>query len=1581
MIDKPPKPISPFVGIRPFCASDNFVFFGREQHTVALLGRLDKSPFVAVVGSSGCGKSSLVHAGLIPALNRGYLLDCEDWQVYRMTPGRRPYLRLLRTLDRGPSSDTGSEHVDDIEPTKEERERLADILLCEQTPRAILQASGKLADKPVLILVDQFEELFRFRRRLSDDKQRELDDLRHEASMFAKMLISGDFDSDPPIRVIVTMRSDFIGDCDAFLGLPEAVSRNQFLIPRLNREQLTDAIESPAKRSTRGYFPFTFQQHLVNHIINEAGDRPDHLPLAQHALLRAWQRMIDSGSEDLTYDHYDAAGGVKGSLSQHADEIFQNHLRDPGDELIAKRMFLLLCDSGSEGQLIRRQPTVKEVMSVTGASLAKVMSIVQCFQREDCTFILPLVSKGHFTEETHLDVCHEALLRNWEQLRKWREVEERHVASYRQFQDYLDAKEKVLKGKLLTRAIEWRNELNPNSAWAERYDAGRSVDRATFDDVIRMIDRSRRQRFIVGFSYAAISGIIILGIIWVTVVYIGLLQRVKTARVTNYSRTIGSTESVFAPSGERDSLWEVAAIEPAQVEVRKELLERWMEDADKLQGGVRRQAQGLRAALGLNLSLRQNLQRKAYGLVGTPTSPSRFSERDFLSELDPDATATKKIAESCFAKSINYLVSNANSYNDVAMQQAVGVIRQTSPLVTEETLGNAGEILVRNLDGAPYIRADQVEGTIVLSGHLPEDARRSLLIRVFKVLLVHPHNYQSRNQMRRLLSVLPPSNQANELSQVLECFVTVAISPIDPEGSVPSFFKGEVQQQLVTSENECNMIANRLMRRLEDPANLSQSQADLLRVLFEYLAPRLSAATADDIAARLFVAMQSPANPPSENLRSLLASALLAVSNETSTVGARSLSQQITDTLLDKEKKSTLLDRNLCLILPLLIQHLDPPEVDEIALRIEQFLVKNPENNLKTRLQVSRALAAISLYCSDECFKQFASTEVDRLIQFYGDDKRIDGSDLAWIDNGLADLAINLSDELRDHTSNQLLELLKTSNWSTAEPIESIDTVLLRLAQRMPAEEANTLAESLFDLSQAHFADNLAQEVELLFTTSKIVNLLSTGKDKILARKIMEHLSVTLLRTANTDPTLLTKIDNTLKELAWCLNTDDANRNFEELLGALITQEDDNTHKFHSLSAVLEALVKYIDDDMARTGFKEIGIAIDSIPVPTRDAKEAPDKLVNYYRVGFLGMVSASLRERLSAEDASKDSLQQAHQIMKFLQPGNIRGSEWWRTTLPDPNATLITSVTKICSFSESEAKLAFIDLLLKDLLKEEESYYELQAKRENLVVLDFDEAQKKVRDENLRLSKQSLYVSQLGYLFSHLVPQLTDEDRHKLGTSINLGLNRKDIAASSIKHFLRAQLVLCVRGLERKPKLASDLVIPRVEELSTSKAASARQVASLGRYLCLMCENIPKARQTYRFALASALATNSESRPEDPGFDATGWLYRNPEDQTSPEERANTEAVVETWCQHASPEELLDVLKWPFCTGEVQRIVITSLENKVNQGGNTRFSFHDSIWKVCEHVDEIAPGTSGPIVNPFIYELKELKTELNGLE
>lgn len=468
---------NPFPGLRPFETDEYNLFFGREGQSDELLARLGRTRFLAVVGTSGSGKSSLIRAGMMPAIYGGLMPGAGSaWRIAVMRPGHDPIGNLAHALSL--DEVLGSPEVDDdVEAT------IIETTLRRSTlgvVDAVRQA--RLPDyENVLVVVDQFEELFRFRSMRAGDPGTEDD-----ASAFVKLLLEAAQQREVPLYIVLTMRSDFLGDCSQFQGLPEAVNEGQYLIPRMNRDERRDAITGPAAVGGAEMSP-----PLVNRLLNDVGDNPDQLPILQHALMRTWERWAARASvgEPVGLEDYEAVGTMTDALSRHADEAF-NELPDERSRRVAELVFKALTERGGDNREIRRPTRLRELCGIAEASDEEVAAVVEVFRGEGRSFLMPPAGI-RLDLDTVIDISHESLIRNWGRLKEWVRDEAEGARIYRRLAEaataYRAGEGGLLDDVTLGWVQRWRNRYTPNRAWGLRY-------HPAYDDAISFLEESRAAR-------------------------------------------------------------------------------------------------------------------------------------------------------------------------------------------------------------------------------------------------------------------------------------------------------------------------------------------------------------------------------------------------------------------------------------------------------------------------------------------------------------------------------------------------------------------------------------------------------------------------------------------------------------------------------------------------------------------------------------------------------------------------------------------------------------------------------------------------------------------------------------------------------------------------------------------------------------------------------------------------------------------------------------------------------------------------------------------------------------------------------
>jgi hypothetical protein len=459
--------VNPFPGLRPFEAAETHLFFGRDGQSSEIVTRLARQRFIAVVGTSGSGKSSLVRAGVLPLLEGGFMGSAGSFWRFAVMRPRNDAIRSLSAALADPAV-LGGEAIDGSlrTPLVEAVLRRSSLGLIDAFRQARLPANENL-----LVVVDQFEELFRFRQ-LGDATGR-VDD----GDAFVSLLIEASRHRECPIYVVLTMRSDFLGDCARFRDLPEILNDGQYLVPRLNRDQRRAAIEGPIAVGGA-----TIAPRLTQRLLNDAGEDPDVLPVLQHALMRTWDAWQSAGdlSRPIDLEHYLAVGGMAHALAQHADQAYESLASIAGAQATAQTMFRSLCERGPDYREVRHPTRLADLCEIARVDLPSMTTVIDAFRSNGRTFIMP-GWPAKLDPDTVIDISHESLIRQWQMLRDWVQREARSAALYqrlRQTAQLWPQNAALWRNPDLERALLWEREETPTTAWAARYGTREEFARA-----------------------------------------------------------------------------------------------------------------------------------------------------------------------------------------------------------------------------------------------------------------------------------------------------------------------------------------------------------------------------------------------------------------------------------------------------------------------------------------------------------------------------------------------------------------------------------------------------------------------------------------------------------------------------------------------------------------------------------------------------------------------------------------------------------------------------------------------------------------------------------------------------------------------------------------------------------------------------------------------------------------------------------------------------------------------------------------------------------------------------------------------
>jgi DNA-binding SARP family transcriptional activator/energy-coupling factor transporter ATP-binding protein EcfA2 len=381
------EPPCPYKGLAAFGAADAEYFCGRDRLVAETVAALTVDRFLGVIGASGSGKSSLVAAGLVPALAGGGLPGSDRWRCLLIRPGPEPMRALARALAplvNLPAADV--HHQLETDPGA-----LASVA------RQALEAAAPVGERLVLI-VDQFEEVF---TACADHAARD---------RFLRALVDAVSQDNSPLAVVVAMRADYYGACAEHVELARLLGQSQVLVTAMTEAELRRAVLEPARRAG-----LAVEEALVEAVCADALSEPGGLPLVSTALLQTWIRR---SGHTLTLAGFAEAGGVRGAVARLAEGVY--HSFDPAGRAVVRRIFLRLADPGGPTTDVRRRAAQAEVAADDGERAV----LVQLINRRLVTA----------TEDT-VEVAHEALLREWPRLRGWLEEDRDGRRLHRQLGD------------------------------------------------------------------------------------------------------------------------------------------------------------------------------------------------------------------------------------------------------------------------------------------------------------------------------------------------------------------------------------------------------------------------------------------------------------------------------------------------------------------------------------------------------------------------------------------------------------------------------------------------------------------------------------------------------------------------------------------------------------------------------------------------------------------------------------------------------------------------------------------------------------------------------------------------------------------------------------------------------------------------------------------------------------------------------------------------------------------------------------------------------------------------------------------
>ncbi|HNX83711.1 MAG TPA: hypothetical protein PKK03_04620 [Bacteroidales bacterium] len=445
---------NPFPGLRAFRPDEGHLFFGRMESTLKVVSKLKENRFVAVLGASGSGKSSLVLSGVIPALLKENTEEKKSWSYLVFRPALNPVDHLATELSVL-SAGAGFNQLSDVSVAASLHNRTEGL-------NDVINRIRKNLRQQVVIVIDQFEEIFRFSPATSRGLPGD------DATDFIDLIVNAMQKPDHGLYIILTLRSEYVSDCGRFHSLTDLMNSSSYLLPQIPVDQMVTVIEEPVKLSGG-----SIDRSLVKLILSDLEERPGQLPVLQHLMMRTWNQWSRLGdlSRPIGIADYEAVGMLKGAISQHAGQAFDS--LDERHRYVCSRLFRTITTRSDDGRELRKPERISTIAVLTGCAEHEIIGVAEVFRSPEYSFLTPS-KEVPLNGESILDLTHESIIRLWGNLRKWMDEEEASVKLYRQLASaaaqYQEGTGRLWTAPDLLMALRWRDENNPTLAWAEKID-------------------------------------------------------------------------------------------------------------------------------------------------------------------------------------------------------------------------------------------------------------------------------------------------------------------------------------------------------------------------------------------------------------------------------------------------------------------------------------------------------------------------------------------------------------------------------------------------------------------------------------------------------------------------------------------------------------------------------------------------------------------------------------------------------------------------------------------------------------------------------------------------------------------------------------------------------------------------------------------------------------------------------------------------------------------------------------------------------------------------------------------------------
>ncbi len=485
---------NPFHGIRPYNSAEDKLFFGRDSVTGELLDLLQDNRFVALVGASASGKTSLIQSGIIPAL---ITQEKQEWVPVTVCPGTRPVENLIRSFQQ-------------VFPKKLKEADVQAFLSGNQELGDLIIEKG-LGSHNYCLVVDQFEDLFRCGPSV------QIHSKDPGTKRFVELLVNAVKGERPGIYVLLSIRSDFIEASAAFRPLTELINRSKYFLPQMSREAFAASINGPVEQAG-----VRLETGFVDYLLDDLEDMDTLLPQLQHALMRTWELWSarEEREEPVTINDYQSAGTVKSAISDHLEEIYGK--LDENQKLICERLFKSITSRSEQYNGFRRQASLGNIARIAHCTIEDLSDVVEVLRKPESAFLSPHASQTLHSDSI-IEISHESLIRIWERLNQWVKEEYESIMMYLKLSDasakYQQGRTELLKHPELQIALNWREAQKPTPAWGVQYNPAferAMVFLSTSEEELQWEEERKvmqqKRRLVVNRSIAIFMGVLVLAL-------------------------------------------------------------------------------------------------------------------------------------------------------------------------------------------------------------------------------------------------------------------------------------------------------------------------------------------------------------------------------------------------------------------------------------------------------------------------------------------------------------------------------------------------------------------------------------------------------------------------------------------------------------------------------------------------------------------------------------------------------------------------------------------------------------------------------------------------------------------------------------------------------------------------------------------------------------------------------------------------------------------------------------------------------------------------------------------------------------